>query len=92
LRNIINLGGKTDVDVSYPYSSYFLEDDEELKKIHDAYESGEMLTGEVKKITVEELWTYVEGFQKHRAQVNDRVLNDFMDGTRKPRLGERYKW
>ena len=70
----------------------FLEDDEELKKIHDAYESGEMLTGELKKITIKELWTYVEGFQKLRAQVNDEVLRDFMDGSRKLHLEEWYKW
>jgi tryptophanyl-tRNA synthetase len=86
------LGGRTDVDVSYQYLSYFLEDDDELKKIHDAYESGEMLTGELKKIVIKELWTYVEGFQKRRAQVNDEVLKDFMDGSRKLCLGERYKW
>jgi len=86
------LGGRTDVDVSYQYLSYFLEDDEELKKIHDAYESGEMLTGELKKITIKELWTYVEGFQTRRAQVKDEVLKDFMDGSRKLCLGEQYTW
>jgi tryptophanyl-tRNA synthetase len=86
------LGGRTDVDVSYQYLSYFLEDDEELKKIHDAYESGEMLTGELKKTAIKELWKYVEGFQKRRAQVTEEVLRDFMDGSRKLHLGERYKW
>ena len=86
------MGGRTDVDVSYQYLSYFLEDDEELKKIHDAYESGEMLTGELKKIVIKELWTYVEGFQKRRAQVTDDVLKDFMDGSRNLQLGARYKW
>jgi len=80
------------VDVSYQYLSYFLEDDDELNKIHDAYECGEMLTGELKKIVIKELWTYVEGFQKRRAQVTDEVLKQFMDGGRKLQLGERYKW
>jgi len=78
--------------VSYQYLSYFLEDDDELNKIHDAYESGDMLTGELKKIVIKELWTYVEGFQKHRAQVTDEVLKEFMDGGRTLQLGERYKW
>jgi tryptophanyl-tRNA synthetase len=59
-----------DVDVSYQYLSHYLVDDE-LKKIHDAYESGEMLTGSRKKIAIKELWTYVEGFQKRRTQVNE---------------------
>ena len=86
------MGGRTDVDVSYQYLSYFLEDDDELRKIHDAYEAGEMLTGELKKIAIKELWAYVEGFQKRRAQVTDEILKDFMDGKRSLRLGERYKW
>lgn len=29
------LGGNPDVDVSYQYLSFFLEDDEKLKKLHD---------------------------------------------------------
>lgn len=32
------LGGDPDVDVSYQYLSFFLEDDEELKKIYDVSE------------------------------------------------------
>jgi hypothetical protein len=51
-----------------------------------------MLTGELKKTAIKELWKYVEGFQKRRAQVKDEVLRDFMDGSRKLHLGERYKW
>ena len=29
------LGGNPDVDVSYQFLTFFLEDDDELKKIHD---------------------------------------------------------
>jgi tryptophanyl-tRNA synthetase len=86
------LGGRTEVDVSYQYLSYFLEDDGELKKIHDAYEKGEMLTGELKKIVIAELWEYVRGFQERRAKVTDEVLREFMDGKRPLRLAERYRW
>lgn len=32
------LGGDPDVDVSYQYLSFFLEDDEELKKVYDVSE------------------------------------------------------
>ena len=33
-------------DIPYQYLEYFLEDDEELKRIHDDYEAGRMLSGE----------------------------------------------
>ena len=80
------------MDVSYQYLSYFLEDDEELKRIHDAYETGQMLTGELKKIAIDEIWRYVSEFQKRRARITDEELRMFMDGTRSLRLGERYNW
>ena len=80
------------MDVSYQYLSYFLEDDEELKRIHDAYETGQMLTVELKKIAIDEIWRYVSEFQKRRARITDEELRMFMDGTRSLRLGERYNW
>jgi tryptophanyl-tRNA synthetase len=86
------LGGRTAVDVAYQYLSYFLEDDEELQRIEKAYEEGEMLTGELKKITINELWGYVSKFQQRRAKVTDEMLNIFMNGTRPLRLGMRYNW
>jgi tryptophanyl-tRNA synthetase len=86
------LGGRTDVDVSYQYLSYFLDDDEELQRIHDSYESGEMLTGELKKIAINEIWGYISKFQQRRAKISDEELRAFMDGTRPLRLGTRYNW
>jgi len=86
------LGGRTQVDVAYQYLSYFLDDDEELKKIHDAYESGEMLTGELKKIAIKEIWGYISRFQERRAKISDEELRVFMDGSRPLRLGARYNW
>jgi hypothetical protein len=43
------------VDVAYQYLSFFLEDDDELKRIGDEYKAGRMLTGEVKKILIDTL-------------------------------------
>jgi len=80
------------VDVSYQYLTYFLEDDEELKRIHDEYESGKMLTGELKKIAIREIWGYVSKFQQRRANITDEELNTFMDGSRSLRMGKRYNW
>jgi tryptophanyl-tRNA synthetase len=86
------LGGRTNVDVPYQYLEYFLEDDEELKRIHDAYEAGEMLTGELKKIAIKEIWGYVSQFQERRKNISDETLSMFMDGSRSLKLGPRYNW
>lgn len=42
-------GGNPDIDVSYQYLSFFLDDDERLAEIRREYSSGRMLTGEIKK-------------------------------------------
>jgi tryptophanyl-tRNA synthetase len=86
------LGGRTNVDVSYQYLTYFLEDDERLREIREQYESGEMLTGELKKIAITEIWGYIGKFQQRRARITDDVLNAFMDSTRALRLSPRYNW
>ncbi|KAI9261502.1 hypothetical protein BDA99DRAFT_547261 [Phascolomyces articulosus] len=76
-------GGNPDVDVSYQYLSFFLEDDEELKRIYDAYKSGEMMTGELKKRCIEVLQKIVGDFQKRRAEITEETIKYFMDGSRK---------
>lgn len=80
------------MDVSYQYLSYFLEDDDELQRIHNAYESGEMLTGELKKIAIKEISAYITKFQQRRAKISDEELRIFMDGNRELRLNPRYNW
>ena len=72
-------GGETSVDVAFQYLRFFLEDDEELEKIRVAYESGEMLTGELKAICIKELQTYVAAFQERRANVDDEAVKMFME-------------
>ena len=41
-------GGNVDVDVSYKYLTFFLEDDERLEQIKQDYTSGKLLTGYLK--------------------------------------------
>ena len=41
------------MDIPYKYLEFFLDDDEQLKHIHDEYKAGRMLTGEVKKVLIE---------------------------------------
>ncbi|KXS14845.1 Tryptophanyl-tRNA synthetase, cytoplasmic [Gonapodya prolifera JEL478] len=77
------LGGDTDVDVSFQYLKFFLEDDEELERIRVAYRSGAMLTGELKKLCAEEVGKVVQDFQERRKKVTDDIVRKFMDSSRK---------
>ncbi|UNI14434.1 Tryptophan--tRNA ligase [Purpureocillium takamizusanense] len=71
-------GGNAEVDVSYQYLQFFLEDDVELKKIKEDYNSGKLLTGELKAMCTEHLQKYVSAFQERRAKVTDAVVDEFM--------------
>ena len=72
-------GGDTSVDVSYQYLRFFFEDDDELEKIRVSYESGELLTGELKAICIKELQKYVAAFQERREKVDDQMVELFME-------------
>ncbi|KAG7883183.1 hypothetical protein KL905_001884 [Ogataea polymorpha] len=71
-------GGNPDVDVAYQYLSYFNENEELLTKVAEQYRSGELLSGEMKKLCIETLQKYVKEFQERRAKVDDEVLQSFM--------------
>ncbi|KAK9464415.1 tryptophanyl-tRNA synthetase [Lipomyces arxii] len=71
-------GGNPDVDVSFQYLSFFLEDDEELERIRAAYTKGELLTGELKVLCINVLQEFVGEFQKNRAAVSDELVKEFM--------------
>lgn len=75
-------GGNPDVDVPYQYLSYFLEDDEELKRIYDTYKKGDMLTGEIKKICIDMMQKYVADYQEGRKEVTDELLEQYMTPRR----------
>lgn len=71
-------GGNTKDDVPFQYLTFFLEDDVELERIRKTYESGEMLTGEIKALCIAELQAYVKGFQERRAAVTEEMREEFM--------------
>ncbi|KJA18550.1 hypothetical protein HYPSUDRAFT_45073 [Hypholoma sublateritium FD-334 SS-4] len=77
------LGGDTDVDVSYQYLTFFLDNDEELEKIGQQYRSGELLTGQLKGKCIQLLQHFVAEFQERRAKVTEETVNQFMDSSRK---------
>lgn len=72
------LGANLEVDIPYQYLRFFLNDDEELKRIAEEYGSGRMLTGEVKKRCIAVLQEFIREFQERRAQVTDTDVAYFM--------------
>ncbi|XP_019866037.1 tryptophan--tRNA ligase, cytoplasmic [Aethina tumida] len=72
------IGGNCDVDISFQYLTFFLEDDEKLEQIRQDYSSGKLLTGELKKILIETLTPVVTEHQRKRAEITDEVLKLFM--------------
>lgn len=71
-------GGNTDVDVPYQYLRVFEDDDAKLAEIKQQYESGQMLTGEIKKILIEKLQGIILAHQERRSKVTDAEVRAFM--------------
>ncbi len=66
-------GGNPDVDVSYQWLTFFEEDDRKLKKIHDDYRSGKLLTGELKQILIDKLNVFLKEHQQRRKKAEGTV-------------------
>ncbi|MFH1978208.1 MAG: tryptophan--tRNA ligase, partial [Candidatus Aenigmatarchaeota archaeon] len=67
-------GGNPDVDISYQMLYFmFEEDDKKIKKIHDEYKSGKLLTGELKQILIEKMTKFLEKHQDQREKARDKV-------------------
>ncbi|KAI8050908.1 tryptophan--tRNA ligase, cytoplasmic [Syncephalis plumigaleata] len=75
-------GGNPDVDVAYQFLYMFLDDDEELKRIHDTYRTGELSTSELKKRCIEVLQKLVGNFQERKTKITDEILDQFMDASK----------
>ena len=71
------MGADLAKDIPFQYLEYFLEDEEELMRIRKEYESGRMLTGEVKKILIQELQKLIGEFQERRKNVTQEVVEQF---------------
>ncbi len=68
------IGGNPDIDVSYQYLRIFFEpDDNKLKKIHDDYKSGKMLTGELKSILIEKINEFLSVHQQKREEARKNI-------------------
>jgi len=66
-------GGNVLIDIPYQWLCFFEEDDAKLKKIHDDYSSGKMLTGEIKAILIEKLNAFLKEHQKRREDAKKSI-------------------
>ncbi|KAK9462166.1 uncharacterized protein V1516DRAFT_673939 [Lipomyces oligophaga] len=75
-------GGNPDIDVSFQYLSFFVDDDAELEKIRSDYKAGKLLTGELKIICIRAIQEYVAVFQSNRAMATDEIVEKFMSARK----------
>ena len=66
-------GGNPDIDVAYQWLRYFEFDDKKLKKIHDDYKSGKLLSGELKAICIEKINECLKEHQKRRKEATKQL-------------------
>lgn len=71
-------GANLDVDISYRYLEFFLEDDQKLEEIAKKYKSGEMLTGEIKSELANVLEKFIANYQAARSKITDEDVHKFM--------------
>ncbi|CAL1540048.1 unnamed protein product [Lymnaea stagnalis] len=71
-------GGNCDIDVSYQYLTFFLDDDEKLEQIKQGYTTGALLTKHLKKELIIVLQKIVGEIQKRRETVTDELVHKFM--------------
>jgi tryptophanyl-tRNA synthetase len=72
------LGGNPEIDVPFQYLKFmFEEDDKKLEQIYNDYKSGKLLTGELKKYTIEKISTFLKEHQKRRQKAKE-MLDEFI--------------
>lgn len=71
-------GGNCEIDVSYQYLTFFMEDDKRLEEIRKTYASGELMTGSLKMELIEILQKLVGEHRKRRTEVTDDMVRQFM--------------
>ncbi|MGC8812010.1 MAG: tryptophan--tRNA ligase [Candidatus Aenigmatarchaeota archaeon] len=70
-------GGIPEIDISYQYLTFYLEDTKKLKQIYEDYKSGKMLTGELKQITIEVINKFLKEHQEKREKAKEKI-EEFM--------------
>lgn len=70
-------GGNPDVDIAYQWLTFFEQDDHKLEQIYKDYKQGKLLSGELKKILVDTLTTFLTEHQKKREAAR-KTISQFM--------------
>lgn len=71
-------GGNPDIDISFQYLKYLFEpDDKKLRDIYNSYKSGELTSGELKKITIDKINSFLKEHQKAR-KLAEKKINSFI--------------
>ncbi|CAL2047572.1 CBN-WARS-1 protein [Caenorhabditis brenneri] len=70
-------GGNCDVDISFQFLRFFLEDDQKLAEIREKYTKGEILSGELKAMATQEVQKIVGEMAERRKSVTDETVNEF---------------
>lgn len=70
-------GGNPDIDISFQWLKHFMDDDECLADIEAKYRSGEMLSGELKKIAIDCITELVNKHQQNRDTITDDLVMRF---------------
>ncbi len=73
-------GGNTQTDVAYQWLYYLFEDDDiKIQEIKEDYESGKMLSGEIKKILIDKINTFLELHRNNKEKaINDNLIDKYM--------------
>jgi len=67
-------GGNPDIDVSFQYLRAFFEpDDKKLEEIEKKYQSGEMLTSELKEYLIEKINKFLKKHQQEREKARKKI-------------------
>ena len=83
-------GADLSVDTSFQWlRNLLLDDDERLREIAEAYSSGEMLTGEIKEILIEELNDFLQDHQVRKENSDELVQKMMYDGDLAKEMWER---
>ncbi len=66
-------GGNPDIDASYQWLTYLEEDDKKLAHYYSDYQSGKMLSGEMKMILIEKINEFLKEHQRKRELARKQV-------------------
>lgn len=75
-------GGDIRVDICYQYLTFFLDDDNKLKEIADAYTSGRLSSGNLKEYTADVVAKEIATHREALSHVTDDVVKEFFNWNR----------